>query len=144
MGGSNVSMFQCPSFKLDFPCEVTEASTYAFVFSGPEEFKPSVVVKWQKVPAETKPSAYAEKQVAKMRQQLNDFKVLEPLSTNGDPPRAQLLYEWGQGRRTFRQLQVYRVEGERMYTLTGTALNMTFDKYRSQLTDIIASFSPTT
>lgn len=137
-----MNVFNCPSFKIESARELVEASTYAFVLEGPEEFKPSVVIKWQNVRG-AKAMPYAEQQMGKLRAQLKSFMVVEPLKAL-DAQRARLVYEWGEGRRTFRQSQTYWAHEDRVYTLTATAMNITFEKYRRELESIVDSFVPKT
>lgn len=133
--------FQGSDFALELPEEYTDESTYAFAFPGRGGFRPSVVVKTERLGGVVALAEYARMALAKLP-------GLEMVSNEETPYGRRCVYDWGDPERRIRQVQRYLLLANpaRVVTLTGTTLRelypqtealfeAVFDSYRSLETE---------
>lgn len=133
--------FQGSDFALELPEEYTDESTYAFAFPGRGGFRPSVVVKTERLGGVVALAEYARMALAKLP-------GLEMVSNEETPYGRRCVYDWGDPERRIRQVQRYLLLANPAWvvTLTGTTLRelypqtealfeAVFDSYRSLETE---------
>jgi hypothetical protein len=141
--------FASPDFKIELPSKYTDATSYCFVLPVGNRFHPSVVIKFDALNPEASLDDYVAKQCKEMAKQLKAFSILRspvsavpaPASTSA-PDQRKIWYEWGEGSGRFRQVQLFRRVGGRIYILTGTLLAADSVDYTAAVENVLASFQP--
>ena len=137
--------FAGSDFAIELPEEYTDESTYAFAFPGSGGFRPSVVVKTERLTVPVPLATFVLQQMEKLEAVLPRMEVVtNEAMLYGTFPARRCVYDWGDPSRRVRQIQRHiLLEGPaRVVTLTGTALlelfpqtealfEATFDSYRS-------------
>lgn len=132
-----------PNFSIDVPEGTVDASTYAFVLPVKARFRPSIVIKWEKMPLKTRLGTHITEQIEQMEEKLRAFTLVEPPDPTIEADENRILFEWGEGdERRFRQVQHYLLRKGRLYTLTGTMHAEKQVQYQDQLEEIMATFKP--
>ncbi len=136
-----MSSFDSPYFQIDLPPDTVDASSYCFALAAASRFHPSIVIKFDDLPPGQTLTDYAAIQVKKMQAQLKNFKMLVPPQTNA-PGQISLSYQWGAEDSRFRQYQIFRQNGVRVFLITGTLLEDGGLQYATLLQDAMRSFRP--
>ena len=129
--------FEGSDFSMELPEEYTDESTYAFAFPARGGFRPSVVVKTERLGGPVGLHEYS-------LQGLAQLPGLEMVSNSEQPYGRRCVYDWGEPGRRIRQVQRYLLLSDppRVVTMTGTTLRdlypqmealfeAVFDSYRS-------------
>ena len=130
-------------FQIELPHGSTDESTYAFAFPGRGSFRPSVVVKTERLGEPIQLEAYVEKQLGTLEQVLPKLVVASGTSiTHDDLPAYVSVFDWGEPEKRVRQKQRYIVlrDPARIVTITGTHLREDFDQADALFDAVFKSF----
>jgi hypothetical protein len=137
--------FKGTDFEIELPRECSDESTYAFAFPARSNFRPSIVVKTERLAEPIDLPAYVEKQLENIKKLLLDVVVVRV----GPEKHRELsayasVYDWGEASRRVRQKQRYIPLNDpaRVVTLTATCLREMYSQTQELFDAVIESFSP--
>jgi hypothetical protein len=127
-------LFTGSDFSIELPEGYRDESTYALVFARRGNFRPSLVVKTERVGEGAELSVYAADQRREMREVLPGMEVLRVEAEEWE-------FEWGEEGKRVRQRQRFVMlrDPERVVTMTGTAAPDCFAELESVFTAAFAS-----
>jgi hypothetical protein len=138
--------FQGTDFAIGLPDDFTDESTYAFAFPGHGAFRPSVVVKSERLNAPVELPVFAVQQMDKISNMLPAVEVVQTLDApHGDAPARTYVYDWGEpGGGRVRQIQRHILldNPARVVTLTGTTLQELYPQTEALIVAVFDSFQP--
>jgi hypothetical protein len=137
--------FKGTDFTIELPAEARDESTYAFAFRARSSFRPSVVVKTERLAAPTELPAYVEKQLGNIKTVLPNVVVVSGAPVkHGGLSAYTAVYDFGEESRRVRQKQRYILLQDplRVVTLTGTSLKETFVETEPLFEAVFGSFVP--
>ena len=138
-----MSAFKGTDFEIALPAEYSDESTYAFAFPTRGNFRPSLVVKSERLAEPSELSVYVEKQLEKLKQLLPSVTIIsKAASKQGEAPAFTCVYDWGEATQRVRQKQRYLLLAHpwRVVTLTGTTSQQTFPEVEALFDAIFNSF----
>jgi hypothetical protein len=140
-----LTTFHGTDFAIELPAEVTDESTYVFAFPARSQFRPSLVVKTERLTAPVALADYVEKQLETIKSHLVQVVVLrnEPVEHLGLNAHGSL-FDWGDAARRVRQKQRYILLDNplRVVTITATHLQESFGAAEALFDAIFMSFKP--
>lgn len=127
--------FQGTDFTIELPAGCSDESTYAFAFPSREDFRPSVVVKTERLSGPAELPVYAAEQLGRIREALPEVEVLEMAG-------HRCVYEFGDAAQRIRQVQRYilREDPWRVVVLTATASQAGFAEVEALIEAVFDSF----
>jgi len=137
--------FRGSDFQIEIPHQCSDESTYAFAFPARENFRPSVVVKTERLAEPVALGAYAEKQLATLKPMLPGFSVVaSQAKPAASLPSHEATFDWVQNGRRVRQRQRYvALEAPaRIVSITGSALAESFAEVEALFDAVMDSFVP--
>jgi hypothetical protein len=137
--------FHGSDFEIQLPAEFSDESTYAFAFPARANFRPSVVVKTERLVPPVELPAYVAQQLEKIRAVLQNVSVVSSgPAEHGELTAYGSVYDWGEASRRVRQKQRYILLNDpvRVVTLTATSLCETFAEAEGLFNAIFLSFKP--
>ncbi|MFN0101013.1 MAG: DcrB-related protein [Bryobacteraceae bacterium] len=135
--------FQGSDFAIELANEYSDESTYAFAFPASGNFRPSVVVKTERLTAPVELPVYAAEQREKIKGMLPGVEVIHVGTVRHGEFAAQVsVYDWGDAARRVRQVQrcILLENPARVVTLTGTALRETYAETEALFEAIFESY----
>ena len=140
-----MSVFRGSDFEIELPADCSDESTYAFAFPSRSSFRPSIVVKTERLSGKVELPAYAAKQLDKIRELLQNVSIVSvgPAEHRGLPAYGSV-FDWGDATRRVRQKQRYLLlnDPHRVVTLTATSLHETFPEAEALFDAVFLSFKP--
>lgn len=137
--------FRANDFEIQLPADFSDESTYAFALPARANFRPSIVVKTERLTVPVDLSSYVAHQLAKIRELLQDVSVIASgPAQHGGLAAFTSTYDWGERSRRIRQKQHYLLldNPARIVTLTATSLCETFAEAETLFNAIFLSFKP--
>jgi hypothetical protein len=141
-----MSRFQGTDFLINLPDGCSDESTYAFTLPGQGPFRPSVVIKTERLPAPVELPVFAAQQMDRIKAMLPAVAIVH--TTDGRHHRAPArtyIYDWGEpGPGRIRQIQrhILLAAPDRVVTLTGTTLLDLFPQTEELFEAVFDSFTP--
>lgn len=142
-----MNIYQTNEARFFVPEELQDRSLTAFVAPSPGTDDPSqpgefsFVITRQETTEYTPPVAHVNALIEELPGSLPGFHLLERISTFVDRrPAEQIEFTWMSASQTMHQHQTCVLVGETMLTLTGTALEAVFPRYRDMLERLVFSF----
>ena len=140
-----MTIFNGTDFAIELPADVTDESTYVFAFPARSQFRPSLVVKTERLTVPMALPDYVEKQLETIKSHLVHVIVLrnEPVEQPGLNAHGSL-FDWGDAARRVRQKQRYILLDNplRVVTMTATHLQESFGAAEVLFDAIFLSFQP--
>jgi hypothetical protein len=140
-----MSSFKGLDFEVELPAGCTDESTYAFALPARANFRPSVVIKTERLKQPTDLGGYVDRQLTEIAKMLPDVRVVSNVGGNhGAHPARTSVYDWGEPARRVRQKQRYIMlkDPERVVTITGTHLVESFEQCEKLFDAVFNSFNP--
>jgi hypothetical protein len=137
--------FKGLDFEVELPAGCTDESTYAFALPARSDFRPSVVIKTERLKEQTELGSYVDKQIAEIKKMLPAVSVISNVAgEHGANPARTSVYDWGEPARRVRQKQRYIMLNEpaRVVTITGTHLAEYFGQCEKLFDAVFSSFKP--
>ncbi len=130
-----MARFQGSDFAIELPEEYTDESTYAFAFPGRGGFRPSVVVKTERLRTAVELGEYA-------RRALDTLPGLEMVLNEETAYGRRCVYDWGDAGRRIRQVQrhILLADPARVVTMTGTTLRELYPQTEAMFEAIFDSY----
>lgn len=138
-------LFKGSDFEIQLPSNAADESTYAFALPARANFRPSVVIKTERLRQSVPLRNYVDAQLEKLRSLLRDFVLTTLDPVEHDHLEAyQSVYEWRNETLRLRQKQRYLLLTEplRVVTLTATSSADTFAEAESLFDAMFDSFRP--
>ena len=138
--------FQGLDFEVELPAGCSDESTYAFALPARADFRPSVVIKTERLKEPTELGRYVDKQLTEIAKMLPAVSVISNVADNrGANPSRTSVYDWGEPARRVRQKQRYIMlkDPARVVTITGTHLAEHFEQCEKLFDAVFSSFNPT-
>jgi hypothetical protein len=132
-------------FEIQLPPDYSDESTYAFALPARAGFRPSVVVKTERLAKPVELPAYAAQQLEKIQTVLQKMEVVSSgPAAHGELQAYGSIFDWGEPARRVRQKQRYILLNDpaRVVTLTATHLSDAFAEAEALFDAIILSFKP--
>jgi hypothetical protein len=132
-------------FSLDVPSGTTDESTYAYALPARANFRPSIVVKTERLAEPTPLGTYVQQQLEKIKGVLPNVEIVSVTPPGqGEPPAYTSVYDFGDATQRVRQKQRYMVLDDqvRIVTMTATCLRDTFAQTEAMFDAIFRSFKP--
>lgn len=137
--------FRGSDFEIQLPAGCSDESTYAFALPARASFRPSIVVKTERLAEPTDLENYADHQLEKIRGVMQNLSVVQrgPV-VHGKLAAYTSVYDWGDASRRIRQKQRYILLNDplRVVTMTATNLSETFPEAEALFDAIFLSFQP--
>jgi len=137
--------FRGNDFEIELPADYSDESTYAFALPARADFRPSVVVKAERLAKPVELSAYAAEQLEKIQGLLPQVSLIGAgHAVHGEFEAYTSIYDWGEPARRVRQKQRYILLSDpaRVVTLTATNLRDHFAEAEALFDAIFLSFRP--
>jgi hypothetical protein len=137
--------FRGNDFEIQLPADYSDESTYAFALPARVDFRPSVVVKAERLAKPVELSTYAAEQLEKIQGLLPRVALIEAgHAVHGEFAAYTSVYDWGEPARRVRQKQRYILldDPARVVTLTATNLRDHFAEAEALFDAIFLSFRP--
>ncbi|MGZ5093867.1 MAG: DcrB-related protein [Burkholderiales bacterium] len=136
--------FKGSYFSIELPADFSDESTYAFALPARASFRPSVVVKAERLTQPTELGAYVEQQLDKIKKALPHMNVLSVTPPKPGEAAVTSIYEFGEAAQRVRQKQRYVLlkDPARVVTLTATSSRDTFGQTEALFDAILRSFKP--
>ncbi|MGZ5224339.1 MAG: DcrB-related protein [Burkholderiales bacterium] len=136
--------FKGSYFSIELPADFSDESTYAFALPARANFRPSVVVKAERLTQPTELGAYVEQQLDKIKKALPHMNVLSVTPPKPGEAAVTSIYEFGEAAQRVRQKQRYVLlkDPARVVTLTATSSRDTFGQTEALFDAILRSFKP--
>jgi hypothetical protein len=137
--------FRGSDFEIHLPAGYSDESTYAFALPARASFRPSVVVKTERLTEPTDLARYVDQQLEKIKGVMQNMALVSKgPATHGNLKAYTSVYDWGETPRRVRQKQRYLLLDNplRVVTLTATHLSETFAEAEALFDAIFLSFKP--
>ena len=138
--------FQGSGFEIDVPESCMDASAYAFVLPGDDEYTPFVNIRFELLPENQGLLKYMKTSREALSNELEDFEVLnEGSGKRGEWDVSLVEYAWGPEPVRIYQKQIcFLVPGKiaKVYSLTATDLVSRKNQSKPIFDQLFKSFSP--
>jgi hypothetical protein len=137
--------FRGNDFEIQLPDDYSDESSYAFALPARVDFRPSVVVKAERLAKPVELSNYAAQQLEKIGGLLPNVTLIgSGHAVHGEFAAYTNVYDWGEPARRVRQKQRYILLNDpvRVVTLTATNLRDHFAQAEALFDAIFVSFKP--
>lgn len=137
--------FKGTDFEIELPDGVSDESTYAFAFPARSNFRPSVVVKTERLSEPLELAVYVKNQLREIKNLLSNVTLVsvEPVAQEGLTAYGSV-YDWGDPGQRVRQKQRYFLLQNplRIVTLTATGAQESFAYVEELFDAVFLSFRP--